>query len=271
VDDAGRRGLSPEDSLLVYYAGHGINDQEAGRAYWLPVDAARDDYSNWISADDITAGIRSVPARHVLVIADSCYSGTLTRGIGEALPRPAEREQFIKRMLAGKSRTLMASGGNEPVADGGGGSHSVFAGALIRGLRLMDKGRFTAAELFRSHVEERVAGTANQTPEYNPIRNSGHESGDFVFVKAKTDRKNVEVSVKAPVAAAVNPAAVELSFWDTIKASTDAEDFREYLRKYPAGQFAGLAQRRVAALAAGGKSAAIKRGRGNVARRGAAR
>jgi hypothetical protein len=32
-------------------------------------------------------------------------------------------------------------------------------------------------------VRERVIGKADQTPQYNNIRNSGHEGGDFVFIK----------------------------------------------------------------------------------------
>jgi formylglycine-generating enzyme required for sulfatase activity len=95
----------------------------------------------------------------------------------------------------------MASGGDEPVTDGGGGKHSVFANALMRGLREMDKAKFTAAELFRYYVEERVAGRAEQTPEYNPLRNSGHQNGDFVFTKIKTEGKTGEVAVKAPTLA----------------------------------------------------------------------
>ncbi|HEX8458367.1 MAG TPA: caspase family protein [Pyrinomonadaceae bacterium] len=202
-----RRDLSPEDNLLVYYAGHGINDTEAGRAYWLPVDSSREDSANWISADDITAGTKAIPAKHVLVISDSCYSGTLTRGLGEMLPRPSDREQFLRKMWAGKSRTLMASGGNEPVADGGGGGrHSVFASALLRGLRQMDKDQFTAAELFRSYVEESVAGRASQTPEYNPLRNSGHESGDFVFVRMKPGSKAAATTATTTTAPATTPA-----------------------------------------------------------------
>jgi len=253
-----RRELTVDDNLIIYYAGHGINDAEAGRAYWLPVDAAREDYSNWISADDITAGTKTIPAKHVLVISDSCYSGTLTRGIGDMLPRTTEREQFLRKMMAGKSRTLMASGGNEPVADGGGSGHSVFAAALLRGLRTMDKDQFTAAELFRNFIEESVSGRANQTPEYNPLRNSGHESGDFIFTRIKTGSKNVEAAVKAPSSPVVafDPAAIELSFWDSIKNSDDPEDFKEYLRKYPNGQFAGLARRRVATLESTAKGSA---------------
>jgi len=256
--NAYRRELGPEANLLIYYAGHGFNDKEEDKAYWLPVDAVRDDTSNWIIADEITTRIKVVPAKHVLVVADSCYSGTLTRGLGEALPPPNAREQFLGRMAAGRSRTLMASGGDEPVADGGGGNHSVFANALLRGLREIDKDKFTAAELFRYHVEEPVAGRANQTPEYNPLRNSGHESGDFIFIRIKTDGKKVEVTVKTPAGPSVpafDPAAIELSFWESIKNSTDAEDFKEYLAQYPQGRFAGLARNNIRRLEAA-KSAA---------------
>lgn len=47
--------------------------------------------------------------------------------------------------------------------------------------------------------------------------------------------------------------AVELSFWDSIKNSSDPEEFQAYLRKYPDGQFAELARIRLRAL--GGKKA----------------
>jgi hypothetical protein len=88
-------------------------------------------------------------------------------------------------MKQGPSRILMASGGNEPVADGGGGGHSVFANALLRGLREMEDRVFTAEELFFRFVKEPVAGKSEQTPEHSPIRNSGHDSGDFVFIRRK--------------------------------------------------------------------------------------
>jgi hypothetical protein len=46
----------------------------------------------------------------------------------------------------------------------------------------------------------------------------------------------------------VDPAAIELSYWETIKNSTNADDFKSYLKKYPNGQFAELANNRVKAL-----------------------
>jgi len=236
-----RRELSADANLVIYYAGHGYNDKDADKAYWLPVDATIDDVSNWIIADEITTGIRVIPARHVLVIADSCYSGTLTRGLSITSPPPAERGQFLQRMAAGHSRTLMASGGDEPVADNGGGGHSIFAAALLNGLQKMEKTQFTAAELFSNYVIESVAGRAEQTPVYDPLRNSGHESGDFVFVRVKIDGKSVEVTV-GTTTTNVDPSAFELSYWETIKNSTNPADFKAYLAQYPAGRFASLAR-----------------------------
>lgn len=187
-----RRDLDANANLLVYYAGHGYFDRDAARAYWLPIDASADDNSNWISADDITASLRSMPAQHVLIISDSCYSGTLSRAVENRTAGTAQRDRFLQKMFAGKSRTLMASGGNEPVADdGGGGNHSVFANALLKGLRQMEWSQFTANELFSLYIQERVGGNATQTPEYDAIRDSGHESGDFVFIKANADAKNL--------------------------------------------------------------------------------
>jgi hypothetical protein len=184
-----RQKLDQNDNLLVYYAGHGHFDREADKAFWLPIDARREDSANWVSADDITSNVKAIPARHVLIVSDSCYSGTIYRSLGITAGEVSERGRFLQKMQAGRSRTLMASGGNEPVADGGGDGHSVFARVFLTGLTQMDRSSFTGAELFRDFVQERVAGKADQTPEYNPLRNSGHESGDFVFVRKQTATK----------------------------------------------------------------------------------
>ena len=76
--------------------------------------------------------------------------------------------------------------------------------------------------------------------------------GDFFFVPGPA-----QVAAAAPsgaatgtttVVQAVDPQAIELSFWDSIKDSKQAEDYQDYLSKYPKGQFAPLATRRVATL-----------------------
>jgi len=178
-----RHNLDENASLLIYYAGHGMYDKDADKAYWLPVDAERDDNSHWIMADDITTEVKVIPARHVLIISDSCYSGGMTREIAPSYTQ-AERDRFLEKMVLGKSRTLMSSGALEPVSDEGGGGHSVFTGALIKALTTSSDAVFSAGGLFDQYVQVSVAGRSDQTPQYIPIRNSGHDFGDFVFVRS---------------------------------------------------------------------------------------
>ncbi len=47
---------------------------------------------------------------------------------------------------------------------------------------------------------------------------------------------------------AVSASALELEFWNSIRSSRDDLDFKEYLRKYPSGEFSGLALNRLAQL-----------------------
>ena len=80
-----RRKLGESANLIIYYAGHGVYDSDVDKGYWIPVDAKLDDTGNWISADDVTTSIRQIPAKHILIISDSCYSGTLARDIDPKL------------------------------------------------------------------------------------------------------------------------------------------------------------------------------------------
>jgi len=178
-----RTTTDTSSSLLIYYAGHGYRDNAADKAYWIPGDAEASDPSNWVAADDITTEMKAIPARHVLVISDSCYSGGLARAANpKAAPADREhRDQYIRKEARDKSRTLLSSGKNEPVSDGGGGpNHSIFTGELLRALSQIEPNDFTAFELFNKVVEP-VAGRSQQTPQYKMLQNSGHEDGDFVF------------------------------------------------------------------------------------------
>lgn len=178
-----RQKLSHEDKLLIYYAGHGYFDEDTKKAYWLPVDAEKSNDTNWIMAERITSNLKRIPAKHILVVSDSCYSGTLTRAAQVDLFSTATRVSYINKILNKQARVLIASGGNEPVTDTGAARHSVFAQAFIRALREVDRDVFLAEELFVGYIKEPVAGKADQTPEYSLIKNSGHDGGDFIFIK----------------------------------------------------------------------------------------
>jgi uncharacterized caspase-like protein len=183
--NAVKNRLNPEDRLLIYYAGHGWNDKDTETSYWLPVDAEPSDPTNWVEAKSITDQLKRSQARQVLVVADSCYSGTISRSFDPLLKGGGARESYLKKMMEKPARVLFASGGNEPVSDSGGSGHSIFADVFIRALRSPFDRRFTAEELMTRQIKESVAGRSDQTPEYKVIRNSGHDGGDFVFVKIR--------------------------------------------------------------------------------------
>jgi hypothetical protein len=174
-----RANLSYDTNLLVYYAGHGIVDPVTERGYWLPVDAHQGNSANWVSNDDITDMLKAIPARHILVIADSCYSGTLVRAAPINLETWEDRHNWLKRIVEKRSRTALASGGLEPVADAGSDGHSVFAAALLTALR--ENSEIVEAQALFAPVRKTVVLNADQTPVYSDIRLAGHDGGDFIF------------------------------------------------------------------------------------------
>lgn len=169
------------DNLLIYYAGHGWLDKDADLGYWLPVDATRDSEVNWVPNASITGAVRAMLAKHVMIVADSCYSGKLVRGMGGIGRR---RPDYVEQMAKKKARIALASGGLEPVVDSGGaGDHSVFASAFLRALR-ENKHVMDGTQLF-TKIREPVVRESDQTPEFAPLRKAGHDGGDFLFVRRR--------------------------------------------------------------------------------------
>ena len=172
--------LTEADKLLIYYAGHGLLDQITQTGYWLPTDAEEDNDTNWIPNDSLTRYLQRMSARHVMIVADSCYSGALVREVKIQPKVGAGREAWLKRLGGKRARTALVSGGLEPVADGGSEGHSVFASAFLKALRENDD-VLDGQGLFRQ-VRQQVILNADQTPQYSNVRKAGHEGGDFLFV-----------------------------------------------------------------------------------------
>jgi TPR repeat protein len=183
-----RKRLNEKDNLLIYYAGHGELDKVNQRGQWLPVDAEMENTANWISTDAITDILNTMSVKHIIVVADSCYSGALSRtALARLEPGMSEelKAKWLKTMVKTQSRTVLTSGGLKPVMDAGADGHSVFAKALIDALR-KNQTVMEGQTLFQQVYTSVKKGAENvgfeQTPQYGPIRHTGHESGDFFFV-----------------------------------------------------------------------------------------
>jgi hypothetical protein len=175
--------LTANDNLLIYFAGHGQLAATNSSGYWIPVDGVQDDPKTWISNEAITKFISTMKARHVLVVADSCYAGTLSGTAIAAIPTEAKDEDvlFISRVRA---RTVLTSGGLQPVADSGRGGHSVFAGAFLDVLKSNNtllEGLSLEREIERA-LQTRGGNTLSQRPEYTALKHAGHEGSEFFFL-----------------------------------------------------------------------------------------
>lgn len=178
LDDL-RASLTNKDNLLIYYAGHGWLDEKADEGYWLPVDAKSNRRSNWVSNATLTNTLRSLEAKHVMVVADSCYSGRLVRSAKITLGDP----NYLRTMSRKKARVVLTSGSLEPVADNNGSGHSPFTDALLDALR-NNQSVLDGSSLFNK-IRRPVVVNANQTPQFSDVRQAGHDGGDFLFVRRR--------------------------------------------------------------------------------------
>lgn len=183
-----RKKLTEKDNLLIYYAGHGTLEERNTQGFWLPVDSDLDSDVNWIPTDRITGIMNLMSAKQILVIADACYSGIMTRTSLTHLESGKSTEAYnkwLKKMAAYKSRVIISSGETKPVLDGGGGKHSVFAKALLDTLTTNQK-ILLGIDLHRAIAEKVVDASGklglDQVPQYAGLNRAGHELGDFLFV-----------------------------------------------------------------------------------------
>lgn len=181
--------LGPNDSVVIYFAGHGAPSPTGQESYWLGVDA-RDEPSTYASygveSGQLEKWLDTFAAKHVLVVADSCFSGAGIASVGGIKLKSADRTKQLEMALGGPSRTVIASGANQPVPDGGAVDGSVFTHTFV-GLLGENKGVLTDAEMY-AHLRERMQFGATrgvltvQSPVFGRIENGGHVRGQFVFM-----------------------------------------------------------------------------------------
>ena len=158
----------PNDSVLVYYAGHGFLDQDSERGFWVPVDAEGIDNTTFLRNSTIRDELSTIAsrARHTLLISDSCFSGTLLRrGTRSISPAAVPDEGYLKKVSTKKSVQIISAGGVEYVDDNYRSSgHSPFTYFLLSELENNDREMLTVSEL-SGNVTRAVANNVDQVPE----------------------------------------------------------------------------------------------------------
>ena len=175
------RTTGENDSVIIYYAGHGHIHPGSASGYWLPADADVENPQTWISNADISRMLTNIGAKQILLVSDSCFSGALTRE-AEA---PANNAKSISTnaILKRRSVAVMSSGSEEPVADSFGEGNSPFADALLKRLGdLTSKKEPLRAQAALESIREEVSKNSPQTPQYGVLMSAGHTAGgDYLF------------------------------------------------------------------------------------------
>jgi len=168
-------GTVVADSVMIMYAGHGYQEEGArGMGYWIPVDATATSAAGWVSNQDISKLLYAIPARQVMLVSDSCFSGSLTREQRVKAARGLNRDEVLKQ----RSVLVLSSGGEEPVTDDGHDGHSIFAWNLLNVLDSAEQG-LTGFELYRQ-VHEGVIKEYPQQPQFGASIFAGHKGdGDY--------------------------------------------------------------------------------------------
>ena len=151
------------------------------------MDGTVDSVTGWVSNTSITDQIRAMTARNVMIIADSCYSGSLMRSGLVTLRSGLTAEKKALRLSDDvnlMTRVALSSGGLQPVIDSLDNSkHSVFAGAILAVLN--DNQELLDADSLATQVAHSVAlatkDNVRQVPRYAPLAAGGHQGGEFYF------------------------------------------------------------------------------------------
>lgn len=192
--------LRPEDSLVLFYAGHGgtrwrdVGGKQIRTGYLIPIDAQESPHraASWIDLDAWLRQVALLPAKHILVILDACHSGIALNRIHEWRGGESTRHDPLAALRTRRSRRVITSALDDQRALDSGpvAGHSLFTGYLIEGLTggISGVDGVTTGSSLGEWVRERVQRYpgAHQTPGSGTFDH--HDHGEMVLPVARRRR-----------------------------------------------------------------------------------
>jgi caspase domain-containing protein len=234
IKDLGEK-LSHGGVGLFYYAGHGV--QAEGHNYLIPVDAniLREKTLEFDTVDvnRVLAEMDGAGNGFNIVILDACRNNPFARSWRSA-------DQGLAQINAPEGTLIAYATSPGRIASDGTGRNGTYTAELLRQMRVP---KLSIEEMFKAVRAGVKAATKNQQTPWE----ASSLVGAFCFVGDCTNPGTKGLPSNSD-SSLLEPAAFELSYWDSIKTSSNIEDFKSYLEKYPNGQFSSLAKNRIASL-----------------------
>ncbi len=215
---------------LFYFAGHGV--QVEGENYLLPIGvpfrSEEDVKKHAVPANMVLRYMEDAKNRVNIVVLDACRNNPFiktrslkSRGLA---PMDAPSGSLVAFATAPGTEALDGVGRN------GLYTKHLMANAKVPGLTIEQVFKRTREGV--ENESEKIMGKRQ-----SPREESSLKGGDMYFVPPPKT-----------AGGGVDPAAVELAYWNTIANSDNPADFDSYLAQYPNGKFAALAKNRLDAL-----------------------
>jgi sulfatase modifying factor 1 len=204
--------LGPDDSLVLFYAGHGgtrkhrLGGEVIKTGYLIPVDASGspDKVSTWVDLEGWLRAVSLLPAKHILVVLDACHSGIALDPILKWRDIGSWHDTPLSTLKARRSRRIITSALDDQVARDSGPvhGHSLFTGCLIEGLTdgiRRGGSRVTTGSELGLYVQRRVQTYphSRQTPDFGTF--AFDDRGEMV-IPLVIERVSDQVEVPSTIA-----------------------------------------------------------------------
>ncbi|TVL96908.1 MAG: hypothetical protein CV087_23095 [Candidatus Brocadia sp. WS118] len=222
--------IFPKDGqLLLFFSGHGM--VEDGLGFFLPADAVPGKLiTTALAYDTWRSFFNGIDCQHILVAIDACFSVRFdpnwdNRGDSKRFKRPgelSEDERILGNHSQYPSRLFITSDAEENAVPG----ESNFARKILQGLSESFSATFvTLDELYADFISK-----AQPVPHIGSFGDDDPRSNFLFFPRDAYFQ---------------NSASGELEFWQDIQRENTKGAYQTYLRRYPDGYFAPVAQEKL--------------------------
>ena len=219
------REVRRDDRVLVFFAGHGVSTGSGNTAmgYLMPIEGKRSSpRGTGISMTELQNWFADYQAKHVMFVADSCYSGLAlsTRAVG----LDPESRDYLKQITSKPVRIALVAGGAGEEANEwrGHGLFTKFFLEALGGSADADKDGLITSDEIAAFVKPNVTQTARQYFRAVQQPQMGRRGeGEFVFLNPRgaknrlgsirviSDPKGGQIFINGKDSGLVTPGVIE--------------------------------------------------------------
>jgi len=266
--------LTVEDNVIIYFSGQGEYKEVFNQGYWTPVDAAAENVSQYIPNSEIFTILNSLPAKHILLLTDSCFSVSFFDE--EEVPAEHVAQDLGSRWIVTAQRKSIVKD-DQPDSD-------VFNKNILNYLKNVTNS-FNVLDL-QKNILENIPADENVEPLGGALTIAGHEGGVWTLQQKPNEEKDwttvirdntiigyqsyltrfpegkyrEEATQRMEVlkATAANVQKEE-EVWQEAIAGNSIASFLEYKKKYPEGKYSSEADGKIAMISVSGASSIPKK------------